>query len=357
MKPTNWLMWSLLLCTLMVQAGEEWYFLPCFQKRVSGMEAPSADGVPFHQTLPPQIRKALEVKKGLTEAERGAIRWHRVEFPHWDFVKLMPKNNVYGWYGCEFDVPQNLLGMDLLVDLGVIDDVDETYLNGTSIGATGSIPKRSAWQKDRLYRVAAEKLALRKNYLAVQVWSNWGFGGIAGPAILKAALCPSDAQWELAKIRDKHAPQKGLNQARTLQQALALFSENGSFDWLKLPMPWEQYASWQKDEHFALFRVALELPSTDEAFRFPAPVVLDLGPVYDVAAFYLNGKRLGLTGRFPEGKCPAFTETSQRAQFLVPSECWRADGRNELVSIVYRERGIGGLPNLPGVLLSNPLEH
>ena len=101
------------------------------------------------------------------------------------------------------------------MDLGVIDDADETYLNGTSIGFTGSIPKRSAWQKDRLYRVPAEKVKPARNYLAVQVWSNWGFGGIAGPAILKAALCPADAQWELVKIRDRNVPKDGLNQPST----------------------------------------------------------------------------------------------------------------------------------------------
>ncbi len=102
----------------------------------------------FYDAVPEAVQK-LAVEGGWTEEESREAYWHAVEFPHWDFVKLMQGEKVFGWYGCEFDFPNALGGMDVLVDLGIIDDSDETFVNGALIGATGRVPNGSAWQADR----------------------------------------------------------------------------------------------------------------------------------------------------------------------------------------------------------------
>ena len=117
----------------------------------------------------------------------------------------------------------------------------------------------------------------------------------------------------------------------------------------------DSFASWPEDVHYAVFRLNFDMLRTNGSLRLPpSPVVMDMGPVFDVASFYLNGRRVGRTGRFPEGDEPAFTEAAQRARFVIFPEDWSDDGHNELVALVYRERGVGGPAEIPGLPLLQP---
>ncbi|MBQ7650103.1 MAG: hypothetical protein IJS15_04045 [Victivallales bacterium] len=328
-----------------------WYFLPCFDKDVRGVEIPPNGDEHFYDSVPEPIQRLLSPDSGLTEAQRSELHWREASFPHCDFAKLMPQRNVFGWYGCEFDVPNSLAGMDVLVDLGIIDDADETFVNGTIVGAMGKVTGGSAWQADRQYRIPDNILSSSRNYLAVHVWSLWGFGGIAGAPVIKAALCPSDAHWESSFYDAKSVPADGLNSAESLEAALSLFSPTEN----KTTIPIGAITEWEGDSHYAVFRTSFSLMADDKPRRFSSSVILDMGAVFDVTAVFLNGRRIGLVGRFPEGDFPAFTEAAQRVRLAVPPNAWSKDGHNELAAVIYRERGRGGLAGQPGILLDNPL--
>ncbi len=330
----------------------KWRFLPCFGKDVRGVEAASNGDAHFHDSLPEPVQKLLSPESDLTEAQRNELHWHTATFPHTDFVKIMPQRNSFGWYGCEFDMPPTLNGMDVIADMGIIDDADETFVNGSRIGATGRVPNGSAWQTDRRYRVPAQTLTPFRNYLAVHVWNLWGSGGIAGPPVLKAAILPPNAKWEASFFDAKAVPADGLNSAESLEAALSLFHAAGN----KAPFPMDTIDEWKGDSHYALFRTSFTLMDGDAPRRFDTPVILDMGTVFDVAAVFLNGQRIGLVGRFPQGDSPAFTEAAQRVRLAVPPEAWSKDGRNELAAVVHRERGRGGIAGSPGILLEDPLE-
>ncbi|MBQ6472397.1 MAG: hypothetical protein IJJ33_10465, partial [Victivallales bacterium] len=148
-----------------VPAMEEWYFLPNFGKDIRGIERMES-ALGFPSRLSEVANALLAPGGGLSEQERKLVKWHPATFPHQDFVGMMPGRKVFGWYACVFDVPENKANQDLLVDLGLIDDADECYLNGQRIGGMGRVPGGSAWQSDRLYRVPAEKVRQTGNYLA-----------------------------------------------------------------------------------------------------------------------------------------------------------------------------------------------
>ena len=351
------------LLLLLVQTGAveaaPWYFLPTFGHDVRWVQG-FADGCfatartppPF----PPQARFLLFADSGLTAAERRLVHWHEVEFPHGDFMRIMPERDVFGWYVHAFDIPKWLSGLDVVMDLGVIDDADETFVNGTFVGSTGRVPGGSVWQKDRRYRVPAELLRKHGNTAAVQTWSLWGLGGIVGPPTLKAAAVLADTEWDVAYVHGPFAL-RGLNEARTADEALDICFGGKTIEWRKASVPWKDYAAIPDDVRLMVFRLRLGLIHEEGSPRESGgPFVLDCGPVFDVAAFYLNGRRLGLVGRFPDGCTPAFTEAAQRARFIVEPRDRSADGRDELTVVVFRERGVGGLPGTPGVLLDNPLE-
>ena len=346
-----------LLACLSGASSPAWHFLPTFHEDVRGVEFPPDGNTSFFTMLPHSAARLLKRGTPLTAEQRRELYWRPASFPHRDFVRLMPEEKVFGWYGCEFEVPKHFAGRDLALDLGIIDDSDETFLNGRRIGGMGKIPDGSAWRSDRLYRIPAELVRPRRNYLAVHVWSKWGLGGIVGPPVLKAALAPPEARWELAFAKDCQASQRGLNAARTLEGALAFLSSEKPLVFEAAPLPWTGYAVWPSKTYFAVFRLAFDLKSSQgKPMRLSKDAVIDMGPVFDVAAFYLNGARVGRTGRFPENGDPAFTEAATRARFIVEKGHWREDGHNELVAVVYRERGVGGLPGMTGILFDNPVD-
>jgi cephalosporin-C deacetylase len=67
----------------------------------------------------------------------------------------------------------------LLLEIGKIDDADETFFNGIKIGSMGEFPpaKISGYGKDRIYKIPYNLIQWNKpNLIAVRV-SDWGGGG------------------------------------------------------------------------------------------------------------------------------------------------------------------------------------
>jgi len=97
-------------------------------------------------------------------------QWEQTGFPDYD---------GFAWYRTTFSVPENLLGQTLVLQIGAIDDSDETYINGTLVGHTGKFPPndQSAWDAPRKYVIPAGVLKAH-NTLAVRVFDGAGGGGI-----------------------------------------------------------------------------------------------------------------------------------------------------------------------------------
>ena len=104
-----------------------------------------------------------------------------------DWTKQGVKNpNGYAWYRIHVVIPSSLKkGMTdkVLLDLGGIDDTDETWLNGTLVGKTGSMPSDpqgydSEWSKPRRYVVEPKLVRWDKdNVIAVRVYNGGEPGG------------------------------------------------------------------------------------------------------------------------------------------------------------------------------------
>ncbi|MEO0216541.1 MAG: hypothetical protein ABIL14_05955, partial [candidate division WOR-3 bacterium] len=108
--------------------------------------------------------------------------WEVVKLPStWEAHSNYTQDNVYGWYRRELTIPVDLIGEDIYINLGKIDDVDETYFNGVKIGGMGSYPPNyvTAWDLIRQYKVPREIIHYGgKNSIAVRVFDGVGAGGI-----------------------------------------------------------------------------------------------------------------------------------------------------------------------------------
>jgi beta-galactosidase len=108
--------------------------------------------------------------------------WQIVKLPStWEEHSKYTPDNVYGWYRRELTIPAELEGKDIFINLGKIDDADETYFNGVKVGGMGSFPPyyMSAWDMLRYYKIPHEIIHYgAKNSIAVRVFDGIMGGGI-----------------------------------------------------------------------------------------------------------------------------------------------------------------------------------
>lgn len=106
----------------------------------------------------------------------------------------------FAWYRVRFTVPASLRRQaesygGMLLRLARIDDADVTFLNGSEIGSTGSMPPdyRGEYDKLREYVIPAQDVNWGgENLLAVRVYDNGGGGGIWDGAVELSAKGPAD---------------------------------------------------------------------------------------------------------------------------------------------------------------------
>ncbi len=113
--------------------------------------------------------------------------WDKVPVPSpWDYFGY--KNyDGFGWYRKNIRVPRNLQDENLILFLGKIDDMDETFFNGEKIGATGWMRddpddielNNNDYQEVRAYYIPKDLIHFGEdNLLAVRVYDGRLYGGI-----------------------------------------------------------------------------------------------------------------------------------------------------------------------------------
>jgi DUF1680 family protein len=88
------------------------------------------------------------------------------------------KDNVYAWYRIKIIIPSSMKvaekGNIIKLNLGKIDDVDQTFFNGKMIGQTGSLPPhyKTKWDAERVYTIPENNILWDKeNVIAVRIFS------------------------------------------------------------------------------------------------------------------------------------------------------------------------------------------
>jgi len=92
------------------------------------------------------------------------------------------------WFRRTIELPKSWAGRNLTLELGPIDDWDQTWFNGLSIGAHDSGVR---WQTPRIYPVPGDVVRKGKNTIAVRIIDAGGAGGFRG-ASDQLKLAPSE---------------------------------------------------------------------------------------------------------------------------------------------------------------------
>jgi sialate O-acetylesterase len=131
------------------------------------------------------LKKRIENLQGLsTNLETEALRWKNADCDDSKWPRLtVPgiwENQALGdfdgvvWYRKTFEVSAEDAAGAATLELAMIDDEDETYVNGMKIGAT------TTWDAKRKYAIPAGLLRPGNNVIAVRVLDTGGGGGIYG---------------------------------------------------------------------------------------------------------------------------------------------------------------------------------
>lgn len=128
--------------------------------------------------------------------------WKEKKFDdsHWDNVYVPSLWEAQGykdydgfaWYRTKINIPDRFKGKQLVLVLGRIDDMDETYLNGRMIGSTGELDdpnnmddameraqREQSWGKFRGYYIPKDLIVYnQENVIAVKVYDGYIGGGI-----------------------------------------------------------------------------------------------------------------------------------------------------------------------------------
>ena len=100
--------------------------------------------------------------------------WKKIQLPKiWESTEIGNADGVI-WFKKEFDLPAAAAGKNAVLNLGPIDDADETWVNGKLIGSTNQ------YNKDRVYAIDAALLKPGKNTIIIKVTDTGGGGGIYG---------------------------------------------------------------------------------------------------------------------------------------------------------------------------------
>jgi sialate O-acetylesterase len=94
------------------------------------------------------------------------------------------------WMRKKINIPTTWIGQDLNLELGAIDEMDETYCNGIVVGSNNLV---SNWNKPRKYQIPAKAVTSNTLTIAVRVLNSVTEGGVIGnPNELKISPLKSD---------------------------------------------------------------------------------------------------------------------------------------------------------------------
>ncbi|MFA8433705.1 MAG: beta galactosidase jelly roll domain-containing protein [Marinifilaceae bacterium] len=243
--------------------------------------------------------------------------------------------NGFAWYRKHFQIHTQLEREFLYLYMGYIDDVDEVYVNGVLVGASGDFPPLviTAYDVPRMYPIPKSLLhPSGENVIAVRVFDDYGGGGIVkGPVGLFLDREQELLEVDLSGYWDFEAgmPVDKGNLNRITYRPGKIF----------VPGFWEArgYSGYDGEARLTKeFRYPDQLKTYDQA--------LVLGVIDDIDIVYLNGERLRLSDK-AKGK-RRFERGVNHMTFRIydiPDDLLKKEGSNIVEVMVKDFTGPGGI--------------
>lgn len=254
--------------------------------------------------------------------------------------------NGYAFYRKKIIVSSALKGRMLYLNMGYIDDVDEVYINGKKIGATGGFPPKyfTAYNAERIYYIPEELIRFDgTNVIAVKVYDTEQAGGIVGGEIgIYGGRNDIGLDVNLQSIWK-------FREGDDLKRKEIAYDDAG---WKEMFVPgqWEDQG-YRDYNGYGWYRKTFVYngSATDER------MVIVLGKIDDIDEVYVNGTLVGSTGYFS----PRNREQSNSGQeynafrgYYLPAGLLKKGQKNVIAVRVLDTGGVGGIYEGPVGILS-----
>jgi len=128
------------------------------------------------------------LKEKWEKPDTDLTKWKQMKVPaKWDGPQLGSFDGVV-WFRKDFELTKEEAAAGITLNLGPIDNSDETFINGFKVGQTDD-----DYAKNRVYEVDGKNLKLGKNTLVIRITDFGGGGGIWGK--------PEDFGFQVAGIQ------------------------------------------------------------------------------------------------------------------------------------------------------------
>jgi sialate O-acetylesterase len=164
--------------------------LPDFKDAIEEIEQVLVNPEPFQKEYERQMfewQKKIDFSgpgygpegRDCTDVDFDDADWAQMELPkHWEQAGLSTFDGLM-WFRKEVEVPKSWVGKELVLELGPIDDMDATWVNGIRVGGYDG---PGHWRTNRKYKIDSKLIRFGRNVIAVRVLDTGGGGGIYGSA-------------------------------------------------------------------------------------------------------------------------------------------------------------------------------
>ncbi len=268
------------------------WVLNVFNNDESWNNTPSSNDI-YHEVtmkidLSQEWKFSIGDNSGWSSATHDDHYWENIRVPSdWENDGFHGYDG-YAWYRIHFDGRAlNPRDAHFLI-LGFVDDVDETFLNGDLIGASGRFPPRfrTAYNSNRKYYISNDQINFEsENTIAVRVYDEYANGGIVGgkPGIYISHGSEQDLEqnlygtWKFSRSNSKSYSAHNYDDK----------------DWenILVPSHWDNHG-YRSYNGIAWYRKSFLL---DFNFDNDKRYYLVLGKIDDFDVTYLNGEKIGET--------------------------------------------------------------
>jgi sialate O-acetylesterase len=256
----------------------------------------------------------------------------------------------YAWYRKHFKFTGGHRGAPLYLLIGSIDDVGEVYLNGMLIGFSGKFPPDIIPGALNLqsYYIPRGYLIDGDNVIAVRVYDLRLDGGIThGPVGIYEPQNYIQPDLDLSG-KWKFTTGDNMDWARES-------FDDSKWNAIVVPTPWETQG-YREYDGFGWYRIKFVVPEHLKNER----LTLLLGKIDDIDEVYLNGSRIGRTGKMRKWteQADLSTEYLVERAYDIPTGLLHTSGENTIAVRVLDVWLHGGIYDGPiGIIRATNYQH
>ncbi|MDE6563669.1 MAG: 9-O-acetylesterase [Muribaculaceae bacterium] len=203
--------------------------VPGFESQLAMLKSNGFDAERINKIYNQQLAQWSEsLNKAGRKFDRGVMQtgaeWGKMPLPGIWENSVLPGFDGLVWIQRELELPAEAAGKPLALEVGVVDDLDDTYFNGVRVGGYEN-PGQS-----RVYEVPGNLVKAGKNVITVKIVDFMGEGGVKDGSKMAAAVdgktYPLNGEWSycadmaLADMPRRPSSPQGPNYPTVLYNAM-----------------------------------------------------------------------------------------------------------------------------------------